>query len=54
MYRLSLDGASGTYSSLRWVCGLIVAAFLVAEHGLQGVGASVVEMCGLSSCGTWA
>ena len=26
---------------------------LVAEHKLQGVWASVVAACGLSSCGSW-
>ena len=33
---------------------LIVVAPCVAEHGLQGLGASGVAACGLSSCGSQA
>ena len=33
---------------------LIVVASLVAEHGVQGMRASVVAASGLSSCGTGA
>ena len=37
------------------VCGLLVAvASLVAEHGLESARASVVAVCGLNSCGSWA
>ena len=32
---------------------LIAVAYLV-EHGLEGVRASVLAACGLSSCGSWA
>ena len=42
---------SGAYS-LDAACGLLTAvASLVAEHGLQGTGASGVRACGLSCCG---
>ena len=32
---------------------LIAGASLVVEHRLQGMQASEVEACGLSSCGSW-
>ena len=45
---LSLVVASGGYSVIS-VCGLLIAvASLVAEHGLQSLWASVVEILGLS------
>ena len=51
--RLSLVAVSGGYSLLP--CGfLIVAASVVMEHGPQGTWASVVIVCGLGSCGSWA
>ena len=42
-------------SSWVGVCGLLIAvAFLVLEHGLYGMQALVVEVHGLSSCGSQA
>ena len=38
----------------KWVLFSIMVASLVAEHGLEGTWASVVVVCGLSSCGTGA
>ena len=46
---LSSCGEWGAYS---WL--LIAEASLVAEPGLEGTWASVVSVCGLSGCGSWA
>ena len=54
MSELSPVGGSGVYS-LVVVCRLLIAvASLVAEHGLWGAQASVVQASGLSSCGSRA
>ena len=48
LHVLSLVVASGGYSVIS-VCGLLIAvASLVAEHGLQSLWASVVDILGLS------
>ena len=50
----SLVAVSGGYS-LAVVCGLLTAVVsLVAEHGLQGAGASVLVARDLRSCGSQA
>ena len=52
-HRLSLVAVSGGYSLL--LCGfLIVVPSVVVEHGPKGTWASVVVVCGLNSCGSWA
>ena len=48
---LSLAVASGVCSLVAVYGLLIVVASLVAEHRLQSTQASVIVVCGLSSCG---
>ena len=50
----SLVAASGGYFPVAVHRLLIVLASLVAEHGLQGMQAPVVESCGLSNRGSQA
>ena len=47
----SLVEASMGYTLVVLCWLLITVASLVAEHGLQGTGASGVRACGLSCCG---
>ena len=51
MLGFSLAAASGVYSLVAVHGLLIVVASLVAEHRLQSAQASVLVVCGLSSCG---
>ena len=50
----SLVAASRGYSLVALFRLLIAVASSVAEHGLQGLQASVAVACGLSGRGSWA